>query len=197
MRKRKIYVCLWFSLLAITSIACSNQQFSANSATNKQQRILSNQGGIPQQIEEISNKITDIEAKLSKAVVDIDALKKEIETIKATVSTQQVAIDNLSAKVDALETASPLHTLKYDLQAYLGVKHGTVISVTTAPATNYPDSNHIAITVTTDSVESHNYLTSRPPARILEDHNEGYIFYAPSPTFDEKKFIYVMVKIQK
>ncbi|WP_133257466.1 hypothetical protein [Paenibacillus montanisoli] len=76
--------------MAITITACTNKQYGANSTPKEQQRIVSNemaglsqQAGVPQQIEANRNTVTDIEAKVSKALADIDALKKENVTLKA------------------------------------------------------------------------------------------------------------------
>ncbi|QIZ08568.1 hypothetical protein HFZ78_19160 [Priestia megaterium] len=82
MRKRKIYVCLWFSLMAITMIACSNQQNRTNSTTNQQQGMLSisNQEGIPQQIEQIRNTIMEIQAENETLKARLDAVEGKLTT---------------------------------------------------------------------------------------------------------------------
>jgi hypothetical protein len=75
--------------MAITIIACSNQQqYSANSATNQQQRILS-KGGVPQQIAEIRN--------------DLNKAKADIATNTSNIATNKTGIDTLKKENEALK----------------------------------------------------------------------------------------------
>ncbi|TVY08361.1 S-layer homology domain-containing protein [Paenibacillus cremeus] len=83
--KWKNHLILMFSLMVITITACSNKQYGAKSATDQQERILS-QGGVPQQISKIRSELNQAKANISTNKTDIDTLKKENETLKTRLS---------------------------------------------------------------------------------------------------------------
>lgn len=135
---RKIYVCLCFSLIAITSIACSNQEFDANTITKQQPRVLaisnpegnvvSKEEGVPQQIEVIKNKILDFETMFNKATGDITTNRTNIDALKKENATLKTRLDDIENKLippppQPIVDVTELKATKEDIDAYL-TEHG-------------------------------------------------------------------------